>query len=202
MYKGKTAKNKRHVSKKSVVLVVYLVLMLTLVVGTTLAILMTNTDPVTNIFKASKVTTSVEETLDGSTKSNVMIKNTGDTEAYIRAAVVVTWQDEDGNVHGNIPVAGTDYMIVYNLTDNGWGLSTDGFYYWRQPVKSVKEDAENCTTDVLIKTCTPVANKAPKDYYLNVEIIGSGIQSLPTSVVTSEWSTGVSGVSGTTLTIK
>ena len=39
----------------------------------------------------------------------------------------------------------------------------------------------------LIETCNS-KNTAPDGYFLNVEIIGSGIQSVPDSVVESVWS--------------
>ena len=60
-------------------------------------------------------------------------------------------------------------------------------------MKSVEEDANNCSTGVLIQSCTTeksVTVGSGDDavtYYLTVEIIGSGIQSKPDSVYTSEW---------------
>ena len=43
------------------------------------------------------------------------------------------------------------------------------FYYWSAPV------APNANTGILITECTYTDN-APEGYYLNVEIIASGIQ--------------------------
>ena len=179
---------------------VSLLLLLTITVGGTLAFLITSDGPLTNIFKPSKVTTGVDEDFDGEVKSNVSIQNTGDIDAYIRAAVVITWQDEHGNVYGQMPVEDTDYTITWNLAgenQDGWVKAADGFYYWTQPV------AANGYTGILIPKCEYKAN-APAGYYLTVEILGSGIQSLPTSVVTEEWKSGVSGIKsdGKTLVIK
>lgn len=193
--------------KKSIALLISLILVLTVTVGGTLAFLIATSGPVENIFNPSKVTTSVDEEFEDNVKKNVSIKNTGDTTAYIRAEVVVTWQDGNGNVYGTVPVAGTDYKITYNLDnqtnpEGKWILGSDGFYYWTNPVKSVEEDAEDCNTGILITEAKPLEAAPAEGYTLCIEILGSGIQSLPTSVVTSEWSTGVSSVSGTTLQIK
>lgn len=207
----------RRKTKKVNALLLSLLLILCVSVGGTAAYLIHSSDPVVNTFTPSKITTDIEEELDGDVKSNVAIKNTGDTEAYIRSAVVITWQDKDGNVYGQMPKAcmestcahascGADYAIQYNLvtSDEGWIKSSDGFYYWTKPVLSQAENSEKCTTGTLIATCKPLKNAPAAGYYLNVEIIGSGIQSKPTSVVTSNWSSGVSGVAtnGTTLQIK
>jgi len=195
-------KQYKHRKKQKMILLVSLVAITLFIVGGTIAFLTAKTDVANNTFIAGKVSTSVDEIFEKNIKSNVSIKNTGNVMAYIRAAVVVTWQDAEGNVAPVTPVAGTDYKINYNLAADGWVKSSDGFYYWVEPVKSVVEDEDNCNTGVLITNCSPVEDTAPDGYSLCVEILGSGIQSLPTSVVTDEWSSGVSGVDGTTLDIK
>lgn len=183
--------------KKSLALLVSLLLILCVTVGTTLALLIDITSPVENIFTPSKITTTVEETLDGSVKRDVKIKNTGDTTAWIRANVIVTWQlaegEDAGAVYGKMPVAGEDYTI--SDLGSGWEKAVDGFYYWKSPV------AKGATTGVMFAEIKPVANKAPDGYTLHVEIVGSGIQSTPTSVVKTEWSSGVSAASSTALTV-
>ena len=170
-------------NKKSIVLLVSLALLLTVTVGGTLAFLVAVDGPLTNTFTPSEITTEVEEKLDGQTKKDVKIQNTGDIDAWIRATVVITWQDKDGNVYGQMPVAGTDYSISYDLA-NGWVKGDDGFYYWTKPVAAEKE------TGVLIKSCTvggATAVAPPSGYNLNVEIIGSGIQSKPAAAFNQAW---------------
>ena len=97
------------------------------------------------------------------------IQNTGDINAMIRASIVVTWKNADGEIYGRAPVAGTDYEMVLDLT-NGWSKSSDGFYYWNKPV------APDAFTGVLITSCTAIESNVPDGYSLNVEIIASGIQ--------------------------
>lgn len=193
MYKEKWLKGFRRKSGKSAALLVSLLLLLTVTVGGTIAFLVDSDGPLHNLFNPSKVTTKVEETLSGDIKKDVKIQNTGDTDAWIRAAVVVTWQDAEGKVYGQAPIADTDYTITYNVDENKidttkWYLGTDGFYYWPSPVV-----AEIGETGVLINRCTTDksiivgSGEDAVTYYLTVEIIGSGIQNKPANVFNTEW---------------
>ena len=125
MYQGKHMKK----SKKPAALLASLALVLGIMVAGTIAFLVTNTGPVVNTFTPTNVPPEIHEEFDGTTKSNVTIENQGNTDAYIRAAVMVNWVDESGNVLGQVPVEGTDYTITYDL-DNGWVQGADGYYYW------------------------------------------------------------------------
>lgn len=192
----------RKFSKKPMVVMASLVLLLCMTVGGSLAFLTTQTDPVKNTFTPAEVKITVTEKIDNGTKDEVKVKNIGDTTAYIRAAVVVTWQDEAGNIYGEKPIEGTDYTIsswTGLQAGGGWKKgSVDGFYYYTKPV-----DVE-ASTDELFTGCAPVAGKAPEGYSLAVEIIASAVQSLPTSAVKDVWVSGVSNVNAATgeLTIK
>lgn len=153
-----------------------------LAVGGTLAWLTAQTDEVENAFEPGKVTTTIVEDPDGNAKKDVKIRNTGNVDAYIRAAVVVTWQNEDGEVYGKSqPVAGTDYKIAFNKddqTDGKWVEGDDGFWYWTGRVApAVESDEDSGLTGVLITSCTYDKEKAPAEgYHLCVEVIGSGVQ--------------------------
>lgn len=192
MYQGKHYKKSRR-TRKSAALLVSLLLLLSVTIGGTIAFLMDSDGPLHNMFNPSQVTTTVVETLEGTTKKDVKIQNTGDTDAWIRAAVVVTWQDANGNIYGQAPIAGTDYIINYNVDENKtditkWYPGSDGFYYWPSPVA-----ANTGGTGVLINRCTPSKSitvgtgDEAVTYYLTVEIIGSGIQSKPANVFNTEW---------------
>lgn len=172
-------------TKKPVALVAILVLLCCTVAGT-LAYLVTSTDPVTNTFTPASVSTEVNEDFDGITKRNVTIKNTGDIDAYIRAAVIVNWANDAGEISGT-PVTNADYSITYNTGANGdWFVGSDGYYYCKTSVKSEKQDAKDCWTPVLIKSCTQKGT-APEGFHLQVTILADGIQSEPTSTVASVW---------------
>lgn len=187
MYKGKHLKHEKPSRwHKSKAMLVSLLLIIGVTVGSTLAYIVTSDGPVTNTFTPSVVSTYVQENVSNGKKTDVKIENTGDTTAYIRAAVVVTWQDADGNIYGQRPVEGTDYAITWSGTaaNGGWKKGEDGFYYYLKPVIA----GDNTAT--LFTDCAPAAGKAPEGYSLAVEIVGSGIQSVPDDVVQEEWSNG------------
>lgn len=188
MYKEKHTRKESGVKKcysphKAAVLLGCLALISAMLVGTTAAFLTVSTEPAENIFNPSEITCRVDEEFDGTEKTNVTVSNTGDTEAYIRAAVVVTWKDaENGNVYAKAPINQTDYTIELNAVD--WFCGNDGFYYYRYPVAP---QAENGATTPLITSCKAIADKTPDGYGLNVEILASAIQSVPVSVVNEKW---------------
>ena len=96
-------------NKKRLWLTVSLVLLFTVAAGATLAFLATGTNPIVNLFTPSKVTCQVEEAFDGVTKENVSVRNTGNTAAFIRASLVVTWKTPDGStVLAQKPESGVD----------------------------------------------------------------------------------------------
>lgn len=179
-------------------LLVAIALLLLVAVGGTLAYILTNTDALENVFNPSKVSCAVVEDQfpDGAEngkvsvtqKTNVKIKNTGDTDAYIRVALVVTWKNEEGNVYAQAPVASdennaNDYSIVF-ADQSGWEQGSDGFYYYTEsvhPCTHTDEEAHvGCMTEVLIQSVTQTEaqkENAPDGYFLSVEIVASAIQS-------------------------
>ena len=160
-------------------LVICLILLLMISVGGTIAFVVTHTSEIRNTFTESVVKCEVDETFKDNVKSNVSIKNTGDTTAYIRAFVNVTWMNESGQVASVSPKS-TDYMIEYS--DSGWLKGSDGYYYYTLPVQP------NNKTAVLINSCELLETaSAPDGYYLSVEIVCSAIQSTPVSVVSDIW---------------
>ena len=180
MSRYKHMRRKNHNLKKSVILLISVSALMLMVIGTSLSFLKTQKGPLVNEFASSYVTSEVIEKFENNIKSNVKIQNTGDIDAYIRAAVIVTWKDKSGNVYPKMPVADTDYTIAFS--DIGWDINTsDGYYYYTTPV------APNETTKPLIKTVIPVDEKTPEGYWLSVEILGDAIQSLPTKAVVDSW---------------
>ncbi len=183
---------KRNKNSKSFLLLASLALIVTAVIGTTMAYLVSDTPAVINTFTPATVDSEVVETLDTNVKKDVQIQNTGDIKAYIRAKVVVTWKDTAGNIYAQKPLEGTDYIIEYNL-ENGWskGKGSDGFFYWALPVnphvESEHPENDDCYTGVLITSCSPQEGAAPEGYNLHVEILAEAIQAEPANVVTDVW---------------
>ena len=177
---------KRNKNSKSFLLLASLALIVTAVIGTTMAYLVSDTPTVTNTFTPATVDSNIEEDFDGTTKENVQIKNTGDIEAYIRAKVVITWQNDQKQISAEQPKLGEDYRILDtdgNVTndmpaDSGWVPYGD-FYYWTSKV------APQASTGNLIDSIEQIAEN--EGYNLHVEILADAIQAEPANVVTDVW---------------
>lgn len=157
-----------------------LVLTLVLSVGGTVAFLTTASDTVTNTFTPAPVKCEVVEDHfvqgESTVKTNVCVKNVGKTAAYIRAAIIITWQDEDGNIYGRVPAPDTDYTLKINTAD--WTKIGD---YWY----CTKAGNPNTQTAVLIESCEALASL--DSYTLSVEILAQAIQAEPIDAVMAAW---------------
>ena len=150
-------------------------------VSGSLAWLTSAPEPVVNEFTPGVVTIQVDEKFDGSTKSDVRIKNTGNVPAYIRVALVPAWVDDEGNIaakHASLD----DCNIT--LGDDFWFEGTDGFYYCKTFIKPDE------STPILIKSCT--VKDGEHEYDFELQVIASAVQSLPTSTVEKVWPVVVS----------
>lgn len=123
----------------------------------------------TNDFTVGEVKAKVEENFDGNVKKDVSLKNEGKVDAYMRAKVLVYFEDKDGNVIGEAPVENKDYTITYDLSKN-WLKTKDGNFYYKVPVKA------NSNTDLLIEKCEKKEYNTNKDKHLVVHIFGEAIQ--------------------------
>lgn len=145
--------------------------------GSVVAYLKLNTGTVQNDFSVAPEHTPVidESVNDPLTVKKDVAVNIGNPgyAVYVRAAIVITWKDgENGNVLGQPPVEGIDYVISLNTAD--W-FEKDGFYYCKSPV--IKTNENNGSSPVLIE-CVELKDGAvkPDGYTLNVEIIAQTIQ--------------------------
>lgn len=176
-------------SRKALFALVSVLVLVFAAVGVTVAYLQTQTEPLENEFTPAKVSCDVKETFDGNVKSNVTIQNTGDTDAFIRVAIVANWVRTDDNdnskvtsVYAQQPVLDVDYTLTLaDDFDQNWLQDGNGFYYYK---KAVKPDG---STAVLIKECKPIEGKAPAGYTLAVEIVASAIQASPETVAEKYW---------------
>lgn len=147
-----------------------------------------------NQFGIGSVTPSVQETLNGKVKSGVKAKNTGTAPAYIRAAVDIYWQDQDGarlwDEPKEEPKGEADYEIAWSVADASgansaynWVKASDGFYYWTSPV------APGAETGVLINRVTEL--KATEGRNLVVDISTQAVQATPDEAVHDAWGCSV-----------
>lgn len=156
------------------------------VVGGTVAYLVTNTTPVTNTFEPGYVTCVINEKgPDGkegfknnsdTVKKNVTVTNTGIVDAYIRAAIIVTWKSGN-DIVATVPVNGTDYVIT-GLENNAKWKEVGGYYYYSKKVSPEE------TTSNLFDSCEVLTDNG---YTLSVEILADAIQAEPERVVEENW---------------
>lgn len=192
-------KNRRR--KRQSLIIAVVMILCSIIAGTTIAFLFTNTEHIKNIFTDAYVACDVQENFDGTVKSDVTIKNTGEVQSYIRAQVVVTWMSDDGlKVTASKPIDDTDYVIIYadeTNTATNWEKGSDGYWYYKLPVDVGKE------TEKLVERChLKEGVTVPEGFYLSVEIVASAIQSTPARAIMEQWNSGVSGVDDSTLIIR
>lgn len=166
-----------------IAVIVSLLLVAALAVSGTVAWLNDNTDPVVNTFSETKMEIEVEEVINGNVKNDVTVENKSEIPVYVRAMVVVTWQNSNGDVYATAPEEGTDYNIIWSgiIENGGWIKGSDGIYYHTTPV------ADGDSTKVLFTGCEPVDEKTPDGYELHVEILASCVQATPVDAVTDAW---------------
>lgn len=164
--------------KRSGILLAAVIVLLAGAVGGTWAFLVAQSEPVQNNFTYAHVSCTIDEKFENGVKSDVQIQNTGDISAYIRARIVVTWKDANGNVSA-VPVKDSDYTMTMGT---GWTKGTDGYWYCKTAVNP------DGFTPELITECKKTSNAdVPDGYDLSVEILADAIQSEPASAVTEAW---------------
>lgn len=169
---------KSFVKKNKIVsIIVALFLFIGIATPITYAYLQQRTPRVVNTFTPGSVATEIIETFDNKIKTNVKIQNKGNVPAFIRAAIIVNWVDDDGNYAAEEPVEIEDYSISINDTE--WFIGADGYYYHKEPVNP------DDFTSVLIESAKPLNDK--EGYTLSIEILGSGIQAMPSKAVVEVW---------------
>ena len=164
-------------NKRAVALLVSLAVLLTVAVGVTIAFLADRTPEVENTFTPSRVACAVNEV----TKNQVYtVQNTGDTTAYIRAAVVVNWVNDAEQVYAIAPT----YTVTPENTENtNWVLGSDGYYYYKMPVEA------GAYIDETLTVMLDDGSIVPTGHTLQVEVIASAIQA--TSKAVKDWSNSV-----------
>ena len=157
-------------------MVIATVLLLALAIGGTVAWLSTKDAPITNTFNPSKVACEVMEDFDGEVKRNVNVKNTGDTEAYIRVKLV-TYRTNDQGQH----IGGTAELPSFTPGEN-WE-EHDGYYYYTKPVAPNQWPKTNLTDSMKL-----VGSYSDTDGGKQaVDVMAEAIQSVPEAAVKAAW---------------
>ena len=169
---------------RTAILLIAMLLLISTAVGTTVAFLMTNTEPVESSFEYARVSCEATESLGMNASRYVQVKNTGTVNAYIRATYVVNWLDSEKNIVASVP-KGYSYTLTENPSGN-WIKGEDGYFYYLTTV------APGYSTSGSLLTCTATYPDHP-EYTLSVEILAEAIQSTPKKAITEAWGVTVSG---------
>lgn len=168
-------------AKRSLVLVVSVLVLLLAVAGGTLAWLTAQTDGVVNTFTPAQVSCKVTENFDGTTKSNVNVKNTSNIPAYIRVKLV-TYRVNAQNQH----IGGT--ATIPDFTPGTNWVEHDGYYYYTLPVAASGTPAADLISSISL---TGSYNDADGGKQV-IEVMAEAIQSSPTEAVGTAWGVTIS----------
>lgn len=168
---------KMRISNKNIAFLISIVLILTITVGGTLAYIATHTPGITNTFTPGEISGDIIEDITGGIKKDVQVKNTGDGPCYVRVNVVVNWQNNNGDVHAEIPVEGTDYTITFHTDSTNWFEGSDGYYYYKYAI------VPNDVTAGSLLTCE--SNTINGEYYVGVDIMAQCIMATTLDVETA-----------------
>ena len=164
-------------NKRSVALLLSLAVLLTVAVGATVAFLVDKGNSVTNTFTPSKVDCEVLKEAGVYT-----VKNTGDTQCYVRVAIVVTQKNGDA-------ISITKPSATIKLGTD-WLLGADGYYYYTKPLavyspqtindaitSGIVVTAENGHVEILASAIQATA-EAVEDWSKDTIVINDGVLSL------------------------
>lgn len=192
---------------KIIIAAVSSILVLTCVVGVTLALLRTKSEPVTNKFKGAAVnigvveggkiyengTVTYPEIQGGSVTKEVAVKNidssdypTTDTWVRARLVPIIRYNDDaKENAKEIAPVSVDVTKLTYTMGDQKWLASSGGnkletYYYYNE---AVKPDA---VTGKLI-TAVAYTGEIPEDAHFELQVLTEGISAKQEGAVEDAW---------------
>ena len=129
-------------NKKNIVLGVTILLIAIAAIGTTLALLTSKTDGLTNTFTKGNIKTELVEKFIKNTETDFtkepMVANTGANDCYVRIRMQVT------------PESAMDNLEITGFNDSVWIPADDGWYYYNT-VLEVGKITSPLFTNVKIK---------------------------------------------------
>ena len=171
-------------AKRSLVLVVSVLVLLLAVAGGTLAWLTAQTDGVVNTFTPAQVSCEVTEDFNGTIKSNVNVENTSNIPAYIRVKLV-TYRVNAQNQH----IGGTAEIPEFKPGE-GW-VKYGEYYYYTRPVAPDNNSPDIPLIDETGIKLTGSYDDADGGKQV-IEVMAESIQSSPAKAVGESWGVTIS----------
>lgn len=179
--KARPARRKAHHTGRLTAMVIATVLLLALAISGTVAWLTTKDKPITNTFNPSKVACEVTESFDGTVKSSVNVKNTGDIDAYIRVKLV-TYRTNERGQH----IGGTAEIPAFT-PGAGW-VPYNGYYYYTKPVAPNTLPENALIGSIELKASYDDADGGKQA----IDVMAEAIQSVPAEAVGEAWGVTIS----------
>ena len=181
--KSTSARTRSCITRSAIVTVIICILISTVSVGT--VAWLTKRTSLSNMFSTGSVESQVQEVFDAEAlvKRDVAVANKGNTTVYVRAAVSIFWEDDDGNVIDEQPAPSVDYTLVLNTSPDDW-FYENGVYYFKKPL------AAGATSDVLVEVCEQLQQYSD-GRILVVDVACQSIQATPPRAVEEAWGVSV-----------
>lgn len=174
--KARPVRRKAHHTGRLTAMVIATALLLALAISGTVAWLTTKDAPITNTFNPSKVACEVTESFNGTVKSSVNVKNTGDIDAYIRVKLVTYRTNEQGQ-----HIGGTAEIPAFT-PGAGW-VAYNGYYYYTKPVAPNAQPEKALIDSIELKASYDDADGGKQA----IDVMAEAIQSVPEAAVKAAW---------------
>lgn len=179
--KARPVRRKAHHTGRLTAMVIATALLLALAISGTVAWLTTKDAPITNTFNPSKVACEVTESFNGTVKSSVNVKNTGDIDAYIRVKLV-TYRTNAQGQH----IGGTAELPEFT-PGAGW-VAYNGYYYYTKPVAPNAQPEKALIDSIELKASYDDADGGKQA----IDVMAEAIQSVPAKAVGEAWGVNIS----------
>lgn len=179
--KARPVRRKAHHTGRLTAMVIATALLLALAISGTVAWLTTKGAPITNTFNPSKVACEVTESFNGTVKSSVNVKNTGDIDAYIRVKLV-TYRTNAQGQH----IGGTAALPEFT-PGAGW-VAYNGYYYYTKPVAPNAQPENALIGSIELKASYDDADGGKQA----IDVMAEAIQSVPAKAVGEAWGVTIS----------
>lgn len=178
----KLPKRKGWHSGKPATLLVSLLLIFGVVACGTISYIFVSSVLLNNSLKVVSVSSAVVETFNGTTKSNAKIKNMGDIDAWIRVAIVPTWEVYENNLYKAVNESANLSDLNISINTSNW-FEKNGFYYCKTKI------APNESTPVLINSASVKTSSVGylAGYQMNLQILCEAIQAAPDATAAEAW---------------
>lgn len=168
-------RRKRNNARKSLIMLLSLVVVFGFAVGATYSYFTSTTPEVTNTMIPGKAEIEIDEDFDGTVKKDVKVTNTSDednVDVYIRVMLVSNWLTKDDAGNGQL-AAKPSWTIPENVLNVGegkdWFKGSDGYYYY----KAIVGPGES-TSNILDKIT--LEKDDTDDTYQSLEVLAEAIQ--------------------------